>query len=1066
MSFDVAKKSLLGKLAAGIDFSPKGSIDAPIVQLVDFVNDLPDFVTTSSCSGRISVFRDENSTKGIQWILVVHGAITTEQLRNAVIEQDLNTAGKHLIVMKCEGFILHVRCRNLECGRRLHQIAMGCGFRESGLSVGQKMRVQLAIRTTAYGLELPIAVGNQLLLDDNALEIIVSEANRRLRCNFARTDRLLSAMKREYLWPSVVVQQLPQHPIQRWGHSAAAINNNGHIVVGGYGVEIDILNSGAPTDKQLSTRKLSNVCYETADASAQLFNLKKADSMGNDYFMHAAVSEFKFSGIPFIAVTGGRDSPQQALPILRIYRISDAERKSANKGMSFDLECMAHEESGDIPLPRWGHTLTALGYRTGSGTETNQFLLFGGRDEKQAFGDAYLLTLCNQNSGSTSTHENDIGLHFIWSRIPSPHGISAVLTIPSPRFFHAACYYSTTDHAPDTHATQGCFNDVNPHSVVLFHGGLLSLEDPVTCGRCYALNVRTGTWTSLLNISSGASSKNVEEASDCWEHSSEVISESHNLTSSISAYAISKDKNKDNDKDKDKASDGSNSGIKVQDPNTRAGSFLRRFGHTITDIGHKTLVLAGGVAFEGSATVDGDSGDGSADRLHKSVCLIDIQSNDDCTLSGSLREMNILNNSTESLREGNLYLEGLGIEPGSPAKEFNQLPCSDCRCHHAAFYKRETKTLQLLGGGALCLSFGAHYCTSVALQISSAPSINISEEGNYIVGEIRGHSGIPDTANISTASTIKLDPPSVVLLVPISRVKLVKNFLESQATCWFDKKRRITVSEVSAEDIVHLDLKDVNLCEDDFNAYDVRIRLEKVKEKKCKDVSKDAVKLLTGLDIDQASVKKIKEKEKEVKEKEKEEKEKEKEEKEKEKEKEKEGLNCADYMAVPIVPSFATILLSGLKGLSSAKQTELCLCLGSAYFRLSSTSNNDSNDQNILFSIKLGYQSVKVSKRLCASGCRKADEYLEDVVRDLGLDSTASLHYPRKYEIVGNVLMIPEDALIGPVWGAILPEPCNEKPKRTLLETAVGQMMSCHNCCYLYCIYSISTYHFLFHACS
>ena len=68
MSFDVAKRSLLGKLAAGIDFSPKGSIDAPIVQLVDFVNDLPDFVTTSSCSGRISVFRDENSTKGIQWI--------------------------------------------------------------------------------------------------------------------------------------------------------------------------------------------------------------------------------------------------------------------------------------------------------------------------------------------------------------------------------------------------------------------------------------------------------------------------------------------------------------------------------------------------------------------------------------------------------------------------------------------------------------------------------------------------------------------------------------------------------------------------------------------------------------------------------------------------------------------------------------------------------------------------------------------------------------------------------------------------------------------------------------
>jgi hypothetical protein len=45
------------------------------------------------------------------------------------------------------------------------------------------------------------------------------------------------------------------------------------------------------------------------------------------------------------------------------------------------------KESGDIPSPRWGHTITSLG------DNANSFVLYGGRDESQVFGDAYLLTL-------------------------------------------------------------------------------------------------------------------------------------------------------------------------------------------------------------------------------------------------------------------------------------------------------------------------------------------------------------------------------------------------------------------------------------------------------------------------------------------------------------------------------------------------------------------------------------------------------------------------------------------------------------------------------------------------
>lgn len=44
-----------------VDLSKKGSIDEQIVDLVRHINSLPDYFTTSSCSGRICVFSEVTS---------------------------------------------------------------------------------------------------------------------------------------------------------------------------------------------------------------------------------------------------------------------------------------------------------------------------------------------------------------------------------------------------------------------------------------------------------------------------------------------------------------------------------------------------------------------------------------------------------------------------------------------------------------------------------------------------------------------------------------------------------------------------------------------------------------------------------------------------------------------------------------------------------------------------------------------------------------------------------------------------------------------------------------------
>ena len=40
------------------DASRKGSIDAPIIELVKYINEQENYYTTSSCSGRIIVFSE------------------------------------------------------------------------------------------------------------------------------------------------------------------------------------------------------------------------------------------------------------------------------------------------------------------------------------------------------------------------------------------------------------------------------------------------------------------------------------------------------------------------------------------------------------------------------------------------------------------------------------------------------------------------------------------------------------------------------------------------------------------------------------------------------------------------------------------------------------------------------------------------------------------------------------------------------------------------------------------------------------------------------------------------
>lgn len=199
-AFDQKKQSILNEInSVEPDLSPKGSIDVLCLPIINLINSHDDMVTTSSCSGRISVFVEGtkqqhnlvNKTggkgQGGKWIYVSHDQDQVvnwiEKLQNVddapinfnyVDSDNINVdhfnSVVRLILYKYEPFILHVKCRNFDVASKLYNVAMSCGFRESGIGSNNIVAVRINIK-----LDVPIGfVEEGGIPADDKLNLFVS----------------------------------------------------------------------------------------------------------------------------------------------------------------------------------------------------------------------------------------------------------------------------------------------------------------------------------------------------------------------------------------------------------------------------------------------------------------------------------------------------------------------------------------------------------------------------------------------------------------------------------------------------------------------------------------------------------------------------------------------------------------------------------------------------------------------------------------------------------------------------------------------------------------------------
>ncbi|GFN86271.1 tRNA wybutosine-synthesizing protein 3 homolog [Plakobranchus ocellatus] len=174
-----------------VDLSRKGSIDIALHKSVSFINALPQYFTTSSCSGRIILFENVSSKiqkKGCKWLHVTHDFVTVKDLKAGLTD----ISGE--AVLKFEPMVMHVQCRTLEDAQRMHQVAVASGFRNSGISVGTKGKIVTAIRST-HSLEVPLSSKGQVLVAQEHLEHLVDSANSKMQENNLRIDRFYTNLQ-------------------------------------------------------------------------------------------------------------------------------------------------------------------------------------------------------------------------------------------------------------------------------------------------------------------------------------------------------------------------------------------------------------------------------------------------------------------------------------------------------------------------------------------------------------------------------------------------------------------------------------------------------------------------------------------------------------------------------------------------------------------------------------------------------------------------------------------------------------------------------------------------------
>jgi len=142
------RKSSLSGLA---DAKLEGKADEKAFALIDTINALDDYVTTSSCSGRVMILSLEKHKKDAKMQSRWHDKVDAEDVETAIS----GYRGEKRLWLKAEPFILHIACKDIESGTRMLMACKNAGIKRFGLQAMKGNRYMMEIIGTGK-IDIPL----------------------------------------------------------------------------------------------------------------------------------------------------------------------------------------------------------------------------------------------------------------------------------------------------------------------------------------------------------------------------------------------------------------------------------------------------------------------------------------------------------------------------------------------------------------------------------------------------------------------------------------------------------------------------------------------------------------------------------------------------------------------------------------------------------------------------------------------------------------------------------------------------------------------------------------------
>ncbi|HID40021.1 MAG TPA: hypothetical protein EYP36_10975 [Calditrichaeota bacterium] len=188
-NFELQKRLSVARFREALE---KNLVDEDIISLLEEINSMESYFTTSSCSGRIVVMEipDFGDKLNARWLGKWHREVSVGEVKEVITRHN-----DGMLWFMLHSPILHVGAKTLKDAVNLLNLAIQCGFKNSNIKSISHKKLLVEIYSTER-MDIPIGKDGEVWVDDGYLEKIVGIANRQLRRAKEKLRRLENELKK------------------------------------------------------------------------------------------------------------------------------------------------------------------------------------------------------------------------------------------------------------------------------------------------------------------------------------------------------------------------------------------------------------------------------------------------------------------------------------------------------------------------------------------------------------------------------------------------------------------------------------------------------------------------------------------------------------------------------------------------------------------------------------------------------------------------------------------------------------------------------------------------------